>query len=413
MYIIFIFHRASQTQSRRRCYSAREDDGLNAIAGAREKSASDGDNKTSSTGSRTSDYLSNTQRRTALRAAGKPMTDNSIASNPSRSTSIALTSQPSPRPLNGMQSRRAAPFASCRAFLLPPPGMVLAAIIALTAIMAPVSSPAQDQPPTTDKNFTLVHGDGAAVCDAYLQVLNQSHFDVTPFCGRPDNGPGFMLLKRQYWGVEQIFQLAPHVYGFMVFDNQSHLGRWFSPNPDNPNKPLVTTNPETQDSISDSLHRNWMRMWSYEEPIDIENDGSPRNVLIWQDGGAQCGSDYADHPWTVPYVPQQALIINSDGKTIDERLTRAIFGVPEESSPTRSLRRPKYIPGVAYDASPFKPLAESIGIFGYRGRYYINTENRPKTQGGPLPPVIVYLRERNRTAKVCAFRPENVPVPVD
>ena len=280
----------------------------------------------------------------------------------------------------------------------------------------PDSIPFTWAPPQThegQKRFSIVRGHGVAVCDAYLQLLNQTHFDVTPFCGRPDDGTGFMHLRRHYWGVDQIFQLVPHVYGFMVFDNQFHLGRWFTPNPENPNKPLITTNPDTRDSIADFLRRNWMRVWSYEEPIDIENDGSSLDVLIWQDGGTRCGSDYADHPWTFPYVPQQAFIINSDGKTIDERLTRTIFGGPEESSPTRSLRRPKYIPGVAYHANPFRPLAESIGIFGYRGRYYIETENRSKTQDGPLPPVIVYLREHKSTAKLCTFRPENVPVPAD
>lgn len=194
-----------------------------------------------------------------------------------------------------------------------------------------------------------------ALCDAYLQLLNQAHFDVTPFCGRPDDGPGFMLLKRRYWGVEQIWPIFTHVYEFMLFDNQFHVQKWFSPNP---------ASPDTQDGIGDSLCRGWMRAWSYEEPIDIENDGSPLNVIIWQYGGTQCGSDYADHPWNFPYVDRRALIINSDGKNIDERLTRAIFGAPEESAPARLTRRPSKSPFLPVGANPFRPLADSISIFG-------------------------------------------------
>jgi hypothetical protein len=313
---------------------------------------------------------------------------------------------------SGMASRRLRPGAVAVAMLL---------IIVLTASMIPVSSWAQAEADNEgQKQFSLLQGRGVPVCDAYLQLLNQAHFDVTPFCGRPDGAgePGFMPLKREYWGPDQILPIFTHVYEFMLFDNQFHVQRWFAPNPANPNKPLVTTSPVTREDIADDVRLNWISVWSYEHPIDIENDGSPRNLLIWQGygaagGGHPCGSDYADHPWTVSYVYQRAFIINADGKTIDERLTRAIFGVPEESSPARSLRRPKYIPGVAYDANPFRSLAQSIGIFGYRGRYYIETENMPKTKDGPLPPVVVYLREHNHTAKVCAFRPENVPMPVD
>lgn len=263
------------------------------------------------------------------------------------------------------------------------------------------------------------------VCAAYRQLLNQTKFEVTPFCGRPDAGsvPGFTRLKRDYWGVDQIWPVFLHVYEFMRFDNQFHVEMTPSGNPASPftMRPLQTADVITKDLMAMDLRLKWMRVWSYEEPIDIGNDGSPLNVLIWQgygasgisDGGGVCGSDYADHSWDFPYVNRRAFIVNADGKTLDERLTREIFGAPEESSASRSLRHPKYIPGIAYDANPFRPLADTIGIFEYRGKYYIETENRPKTKNAPLPPVVVYLREHGHTTKLCSIQLKNEPVPTD
>lgn len=64
-------------------------------------------------------------------------------------------------------------------------------------------------------------------------------------------------------------------------------------------------------------------------------------------------------------------------------------------------------------ANPFRPLADTIGIFEYRGMYYIETENRPKAKNAPLPPVVVYLREHGHTTKVCSISLKNEPVPTD
>lgn len=300
--------------------------------------------------------------------------------------------------------RHWAPRSSLRGSIL------LATTTLILLLAAPFAAQAQDQ----------------NVCSAYRQLLDQTKFEVTPFCGRPDYGSiaGFTQLKRNYWGVKQIWPIFLHVYEFMLFDDQFHVQMTPSGNPKKPfaMRPLQTADVITKDLMAMNLRLKWMRVWSYEKPIDIANDNAPLNILIWQGygangvsdgGGRRCGSDYAGHPWTVSYADQRAFIVNPDGKTINEQLTREIFGAPEESLPSRSLRNPKYIPGIAYDANPFMPLADSIGIFEYRGRYYIETENRPKTKNGPLPPVVVYLREHNHTTKLCSIHLVNEPVPVD
>jgi hypothetical protein len=297
---------------------------------------------------------------------------------------------------------------ACRlAFRSGPQAAFLSATAALMILVGiPISSQAQD----------------LGVCAAYRQLLTETKFEVTPFCGRPDDGsvPGFTPLKRNYWGVEQIWPIFMHVYEFMLFDDQFHVEMTPSGNPANPfaMRPMRTADVITKDLMAMNLRLKWIRVWSYEEPIDIENDGSPLNVLIWEgygvtQGAQVCGVVYSGHPWGSPYINQQVFIINSDGKTIDENLTREIFGTQEESMPARLTRQPSKSPFLPVGANPFRPLADTIGIFEYRGMYYIETEDKPKNKDAPLPPVVVYLREHGHTTKVCSIQLKNEPVPTD
>jgi hypothetical protein len=40
----------------------------------------------------------------------------------------------------------------------------------------------------SDQSFSLQQGHGVPVCEAYLELLNQTKFTETPFCGRPEEG---------------------------------------------------------------------------------------------------------------------------------------------------------------------------------------------------------------------------------
>lgn len=278
-------------------------------------------------------------------------------------------------------------------------GVMLATAAFIALITAPLSSQAQD----------------LGVCDAYQQLLKQTKFQRTPFCGRPSDGdvPGFTPLKRDYWDVEKVWPIFTHVYEFMLFDDQFHVQTFASRNPADPNKPHVSAYPITKDGMASFLQMNWMKVWNYAQPIDVENNGSPLNVLVWQGYGVvnqyaqTCGVVYDGHPWSDQYVAQQTFIISPDGKTIDEQRTRALFGAPEESSPARATRKPSNDPFLPPGATPFEPLADSIGIFEYHGRVYIETENRPKTEDAPLSPVVIYMRERGHTSQVCSIHLEN------
>jgi hypothetical protein len=128
--------------------------------------------------------------------------------------------------------------------------------------------------------------------------------------------------------------------------------------------------------------------------------------------GSRCGSDYSRRPWSDSYVHQRAFVLATDGKAIDVDQTRLIFGAPAGQKREFMFAN---VPGgsVPAGAEPFRPMADSIEVFKYEGRFYIETEDEPESKNARLPPVRVFLREHGVTRQVCALRPQSVPVPVD
>ena len=276
---------------------------------------------------------------------------------------------------------------------------------------------AEDSSHASERNFSLQQGHGLPICEAYLELLNQTKFTVTPFCGRPEEGPvkGFEHLEGHYMSLEEISPLFTPVWEFMRFGDQHHVERFFYPTID-PKVSHWSTNATDEGTIGQFLSFGWMYVWIYARPIDINNDGSALNVITWQGYGAtgtgsQCGSDYSTGTWDDSYINQRAFVLTKDGKAIDEDQTRLIFGAP----PGAVRRKDVQLPGPDLTAGPhaFRPLADSIRLFKYEGRYYIETEDRPENKDSDLPPVHVLLREHGSSRQVCTLRPESVPVPYD
>ena len=248
------------------------------------------------------------------------------------------------------------------------------------------------------RSFGLKKGKGVPVCDVYLDLLNSTPFERTPFCGRPDEGPvsGFAHLERHKLTVDEINSVFPRVYEFVKFNDQNHPERFWNP----------TTNswdPSAMDiaGISDFVSRRWMTVWTYAAALDIENAGTPVPVLIWQgygvwDGGGVCGASYDRKPWDFPYSDQLAFILAADGLHIDEDRTRAVFG---QQGKTSRLSK------------GFRPTAASVGVFKFDGLYYIDAEDKPPGKDADLAPVKVLLREGGRTNEVCSLVPQDVPYP--
>jgi hypothetical protein len=274
---------------------------------------------------------------------------------------------------------------------------------------------AEDSDPDSDAQFSLLQGKGVPVCEAYLELLNKTKFEVTPFCGRPADGDvkGFERLERHYLGEPEITPLYTYVWEFMRFNDQHHVEKFCYPNIV-PAKAHCSAAATTGDEIPLLLRLGRMRVWTYTIPLDINNNGSPLKVLIWQGlgTGKRCGDDYYPTPWTDSYVHQRAFVLSADGTTIDEALTRSIFGALSDRRRSRDIAQ---LPEgtLPAGANPFQPVADSIGIFEYDGRYYIETEDQPESKNAPLPPVRVLLREHGTSNQVCALRPQSVPSPAD
>jgi hypothetical protein len=293
---------------------------------------------------------------------------------------------------------------------------VTAIAIWLTALGA--SFGAEDPNSHTDPQFSLLQGKGVPVCEAYLELLNKTKFEVTPFCGRPGEGDvkGFEHLERHYLGEPEITPLFTYVWEFMRFNDQHHVESFYYPNI-NPAKAHRSSQASEGDEIPESLRLGWMRVWTYAMPLDVNNNGSALNILIWQGygatgDGARCGVGAGSLPWTAAYSHQRAFVLTADRKTIDEEQTRRIFGAPEGRTRDSMFAE---VPGGGTPARTphFRPFADSIGVFKYEGRIYIETEDQPTEKDAAQPPVHVFLREGASTRQVCSLHPVSVPVPVD
>lgn len=116
------------------------------------------------------------------------------------------------------------------------------------------------------------------------------------------------------------------------FGDQGRTEKFFYPNSD-PKLAYWSTDVTSQHSLALGLKNGWLSVWSFSAPVDINNDGTPLNVIIWQGYGAtgvgkMCGTDYAGSTWQLSYINQRAFVLTADRKSIDETQTRLVFGAP-------------------------------------------------------------------------------------
>ncbi len=263
---------------------------------------------------------------------------------------------------------------------------------------------------TRKSTFSVMKGKGTPVCDDYANLLNRTHFEVTSFCGRPDDDPahGFAHLERRYLSADEIFLLFNRVDAFMKFSDQDLADRPPRPSPQHPHRVVYQKAVTSVEEVRQILSLNYLKVWTYSVPIDIQNNGTPIRVLMWQgygvtDKGAPCGDSPASKPWSFPYMEQRAFVLTDDGAELDERRTRAIFGAQAGLGPSQrgviDLMGAAPAPG----ERPFAPLADSVGIFEYAGRYYIHTENIPVSSTAAAP-IRILLNEHSKTRLICEIR---------
>jgi hypothetical protein len=264
----------------------------------------------------------------------------------------------------------------------------LAAVLTIAAPALAAAAGGAENP------FTLTRGDGIPVCEAYLTRLNAATYQKPPYCDRPENAAveGFELLNRVPLNSEQVYELSGPIGRFTWYgDQDSHPSQG----------PGLS-----RESVERDLGRT-IRVWRYEPPVDLDNDGTPESVVIWQGYGASkgdypCGSVKERYPRGQPQI---AYVVDLDARRVDQQRTRELFGHPVGGYPIpRDVKPGGFFPG-------FRPVGSSMGIFKYRGLYYFDTffdswgdfAGRRRKDPHIGSTLGVFLREGGKTKQVCEY----------
>ena len=268
-------------------------------------------------------------------------------------------------------------------------------------------------------HFQLTKGKGVQVCDAYLERLNTTVYIKPPYCDRPeiDTVKGFVRLNRVPLSPADVRDLYPIVWTFMSSANQDI--DWTDMNL----QQRLTQTGQAKlteagvKSLQMDLDGGWAKMWRYDPPIDIDNDGKPDNVEVWHGyavggvGGKQCGADITDKfPGDPPLrQPQIAFVVKGRNDRLDVSTVK-IFGHPKGGYPI-------YMDGHWRMADSFRPAGKSIGIFKYQDIYYFDTffdgwgdfENKRQTvytQSKNMQianTLAIFLHKNGKTKQVCEY----------
>jgi len=188
--------------------------------------------------------------------------------------------------------------------------------------------------------FALTKGQGAPVCEAYLQRLNQTGFARPPYCDRPESDvvPGFAVLNRRYLTRAEFVTIQADVMNVL----QNFPPDYYQPLP-------------TPEDFRPAA-------WRYDPPVDIENAGHPDNVVIWNRNSRDfpmlgCGSRNARNNVRMP-GDHAGIILSPGGEHVDRRRTLAVFAF---------THLPEHPSGGKVE------FGQAYAVFQYRGTTYFDT----------------------------------------
>lgn len=251
--------------------------------------------------------------------------------------------------------------------------------VAAFAASAPDSSGSNTSSERSRYVFELEKGAGTPVCDAYLQRLNETRFEEAPFCDRPENDhvPGVSLLHRVPLSPAETTRLYPRIVTFLGSRTST------------PPHPLDEYDTAQAGSGGQGPV---ILAWRYIPRLDIENDGHPRNVIVWAgpplpEPNRPCGSMPEDRRLTEPLRRNQlAFVLSDDGQELDDGRTQALF----ERSPSAE-----------WPTIQFEPLGYTFDLFEYRNQVYFDTFfDEPKSMRRRLA---VFVRREGATHQVCQY----------
>jgi hypothetical protein len=137
-------------------------------------------------------------------------------------------------------------------------------------------------------------------------------------------------------------------------------------------------------------------VWKYKPPLDIENNGIPLNVAVWQGFGLykaeRCGGGLVRNM-------QRVYILTTDGKELDPLRTASIFGRGQAWQP---------------DGSVFENIAlgDSYSPFKYRGIIYFDAffsalgdlHGRGADSDWIHDILGVFVRRHGKTTQMCEYK---------
>jgi len=273
-------------------------------------------------------------------------------------------------------------------------------------------------------NFRLESGSDKLVCRQYTNRLNQSDFQIQvgdssrphyPACDRPETDAvdGFASLTRRYLDLKEFGRLYARVEGFLRGANPNYfaekaalllsLGRTYSDG-----------SQYHSNKYREALEREEARKYhyTYEEDIDIDNDGIADEIVIWKKPNIwPCGR--ADKNGFPRYQPTHVLLLDSEG-SFDHERTKLIFQHPagptwaytDQNGETQELTSP-----------PYRTLGYGYGIFKHENVFYYDTFYAPtgdfynkRVGDRDIHNLLAVLkRDKNRTELVCEIRLLNPP----
>ncbi|HYM42363.1 MAG TPA: surface-adhesin E family protein [Steroidobacteraceae bacterium] len=248
--------------------------------------------------------------------------------------------------------------------------------------------------------FRLTRGKGTEVCDAYLKRLRATHFERPPYCGRPENNvvPGFAQLQRDPLSSTQVLALENRVFGLMSRADQYWMEheeeRWKAANSTfRPAQPTLAR-------VDASLNAGFLKVWRYEPPIDVENNGGKDNLIVWfgEDVGpsGSCGTVPSNIPEPLR-MNQLPFFLTAAGDAIDVDRTMKVFGVGIGDQSAKAAGQ---------ISKPPEMIGSQFSFFEYNGVYYFDTF--PNAASIPEKPgladtLAVFLHKDGQTHKVCEY----------
>jgi len=281
-------------------------------------------------------------------------------------------------------------------------------MLMLTCVAALISAPAVADPsytlskdPPYRYEFRLEKGAGTPVCDAYLKRLRNTDFHRLPQCERPENTsvPGFKALDRVPLTQAEVLKLYEPVAGWLLMDDLDYYNK-LRANKAKLGEAYVFPNDAAAAAKAQAARvQRGAPLYFRVNPVDIDNDGTLDNVVVWKKEDFACGNQRSSEIF--PAVVDTYLVALSDHGELDVDQTRELLEWHEQSLTDAQRTR-----------GPIYKIADTFGIFSFDGQYYtdafyLSDDNLDEQSraGKPVSAVLgVFHRKKGIGAVACQIR---------